>query len=136
MATRPALAFSLVFLANVVWDDVLGLLLFKHAFPDKDLLLFVIFWLLPFVAYLAVLYKTGVFVRGQRVLRAATLCVVSFIAAHLALGFAEVLGAVVSIILHGVPKPMSLHWTGSSRFSLVLMGSSLAAASRGSCSPV
>ena len=105
MTTRPVLAFSFAFLANVVWDDVFGALYFRRAFPDANLLLVAIFWLVPFTAYLAVLYQMGVFVRGQRVVRAIALCVVSFIAAHLALGVAEALAAIVSLLLHGVPKP-------------------------------
>jgi hypothetical protein len=100
MTARATNVFPLAFAANVAWDDLLGILWFKMRHSPTDIYLFAVFWLLPLIAYLIVLYQTAELLRWPRVLRAIALCGVSFIATLGAVWVAAALAAIVWFILH------------------------------------
>jgi len=100
MNVRSVAILALVLIANVAWDFVLlfGLLrLLGPGSAGMAYLSFPLFWLFPFIGYLVVLYRNGVFGCLQRVLRALVLCGVSFAATQIAI---IVAGPLVSLVAY------------------------------------
>ena len=103
MNAPAAVTLVLVLVANLVWD--FGLLcgmsrLLAPGSAGMAYLSFPVFWLLPFIGYLVVLYRKAVFVRWQRILRALVLCAVSFAATQIAVIIAAPLASLVAYGAH------------------------------------
>ena len=93
----------LMLVANLAWDFALlcGMSrLLAPGGPAMTYLAFPLFWLVPFAAYLVVLYRKAVLARWQRILRAVVLCGISFGATQIAVVGAAPLASFVAYGLH------------------------------------
>jgi len=100
LTRHPALAFVLALVANTLWDWLLVLVWSTPSAEAKDIYaMFSLFFLLPFIAHLLVLYRGAVFPGCPRILRAWALCAASIAAIWVAAGLAVLLSVGTELLL-------------------------------------
>ena len=104
LTTHPVLAFALALVANALWDYFLVLFWSTPSAEARDIYAMCsLFFLLPFIAHLVVLYRGAVLLGWPRMLRALALGAASIAAVWVAAGIAVLLSVGTELLLSCYP---------------------------------